>query len=92
MLCLRKIFKCSLCENTKEKKNIFYIFILKKYNKLINIKITKFINLVLLYKFDVNNEIIDEEKKYFIFILVKNNANNLFELLLSYKNINLEKK
>jgi hypothetical protein len=76
----------------KKKITIFYIFILKKYNKLINIKNTKFINLVLLHKLDVNNEIIDEEKKYFIFILVKNNANNLFELLLSYKNINLEKK
>jgi len=51
----------------KKKITIFYIFILKKYNKLINIKNTKFINLVLLHKFDVNNEIIDEEKKYFIF-------------------------
>ena len=70
----------------KKKITIFYIFIIKKYNKLINIKNTKFINLVLLYKFDVNNEIIDEEKKYFIFILVKNNANNLFEISLSYKN------
>ena len=70
----------------KKKITIFYIFILKKYNKLINIKNTKFINLVLLHKFDVNYEIIDEEKKYFIFILVKNNANNLFEISLSYKN------
>jgi ankyrin repeat protein len=95
LLCLRKIFKCSVCENIMpfEEKNNHFLYFYNKKNIInwINTKNTKFFNLVLLHNFDVNNEIIDEEKKnYLIHFLVNNNAINLLEILLSYKNINLE--
>jgi len=95
LLCLRKIYKCSICETIMpfEEKNNHFLYFNNKTNIInwVNSNDSKLFNLLLLHDFDVNNEIIDEDKKYYlIHFLVKNNAINLLEILLSYKNINLE--
>ena len=49
----------------RKKINIFYIFIIKKYNKLINIKNTKFFNFVLLHNLILIMKLLMKKKKLF---------------------------